>query len=263
MSGDDEASDGMQTRRRALHVLLDTGLVRMASARGALRKSPSSWSDDGDLCLEALLKGPRVGRSPRARELHAELIRCLGVRAADAAGCLREKFGVHPDDEPTEAQLDQMEEAFAEGLQAPWWWVEEPRWLQLHSWRSRGDLLIWLQRLRREVGQELEVFAPKAGRGGDPSWTRVSRWFGAQLGEKLDEAGVPRNCHQLLKAQARRMICERYDLQSTRHLPPSICQREVIDLLLRCELQGIRNVLDLSYVDEVTRRHGEGFDEGR
>lgn len=207
--------------------------------------------------MEALLKGPRVGRSPRARELHAELIRCFGVRATVVARCLRARYGVLPDAEPTDAQLDAMEGALLEALGAPWWWVEEPAWLQRLNWRSRGDLLVWLQHLRREAGVELEVFAPKAGRGGDPIWSRVSRWFGAQIGEKLDEAGVPRNCHQLLKAQARRMICERYGLQSTRHLPASICQREVIDMLLRVELQGIRNVLDLSYVDEVVRARGE------
>ncbi|MEL6182479.1 MAG: hypothetical protein AAFS10_26215 [Myxococcota bacterium] len=171
-----------------------------------------------------------------------------------AARCLRTQMGVHPNDEPTASQLEAMEHALEQALHTPWWWVEEPRWLRIQSWRSHGDLLIWLQHLRLDTGEELEVFAPKAGRGGDPLWTRISRWFGAQLGEMLDDAQVPRNCHQLLKAQARRAICARYRLTSTRHLPASICQREVVDFLLQCELQGIRQVLDLSYVDEMLRQ---------
>lgn len=200
----------------------------------------------------ALEPAPEPEMATRRAEFEADLIALFGRRAPVVMRGLRWRSGVHPHDAPTDAQWDAMEAELRAALEATgtWWEREEPTWLRHYGFRPQGDLLVWIQHLRLEMGEDPEVFAPRPGKPGDPMWTRTSRWLGARLSELLTEEGIPPLCHPLLKAQARRQICARYNLESTRLLPASICQREAIDLMLRCELYGIREVLDLSYVEE-------------
>lgn len=190
--------------------------------------------------------------------LHAALVRLLGRRGDDAMRCLRKRQGLGPDEVATDAQVQAMTDqtTAALSLTGPWWRRVEPRFLDHNGWRTRGELIVWLQHLRMACGEAPEVFASAPRRPGDPLWIRTSRWLAAQLDRLLYEEGIPRRCHTLVKARVRQQICDRYDVPGMRHLPASICEREAISLLLRCELHGAHQVLEL---DDIKRHLEDPF----
>ncbi len=101
-----------------------------------------------------------------------------------------------------------------------------------------------------ECGERPEVFAPTVGNNGDPLWPSTSRWLARQLERMLYEEGIPRPCHALVAARVRQNICDQHGVPSMRHLPGGVCQREVVALLLACQLHGAHEVLQLQDIKD-------------
>ncbi len=191
-----------------------------------------------------------MGLSTGELSLLEDIAPTFGVRAQSVLRCLRKLEGV-PEGEPADARaLDAMVARLEAALEATgtWWRREEPAWIGRNGFRPYGDLIVWVQHLRMEVGESLEVFAPTPRDPGDPLWVKTSRWLAICLDELLYDEGIPTACHKLIKARARQRVCDRYGVPSMRHLPGTICQREAISLILRCDLEGAHEVLELADV---------------
>lgn len=177
-------------------------------------------------------------------QLHRDLVPLLGFRAAELLRVLHKRDGeVCPDawKREVEKEIEEHGRGYACAMGLPLIMASGASAL---TYTPTGALICWLQRLRLEVGEDLEVFAPlHKGQQGYSLWWRVSKWFAAQVGEHCPE-GWENAQRTAAKKLLREWVCARYGLTSSRHIPASIWSREVTDVLLQVELRGLPAVLE-------------------
>ncbi|MBH23336.1 MAG: hypothetical protein CMH57_02510 [Myxococcales bacterium] len=194
------------------------------------------------------MKDPRVQR--QLTRLRRDLTCAMGVRAPAALALLQERDeGLYPALWRAEIEALLEQHGACPGrhgvpLSLPTQ-DDEGEWHTptYNPSTEAAALLCWLQRLRVQLGRELEVFAPRQKRGGDPLWKRTSDHFAAQLDEHMALLGWERAARERAKKVFRRACAAKHGLESTRHLPASVYGREVDTWLLEIAMVGVEAAL--------------------